>query len=130
MIVYLLIRAAKAIEDGKALKKDVKDLRAALHEATKVAIEILTDADAKMLLKMKWIDPLVVQLGELPQKVVAGLVEQVKAMSAKYAETFNDVEREMDAARGELGALLGELTGDEFDMKGVKALAKVVGGGK
>lgn len=126
----LLIRAAKALEDGKALKKEVKEMRAALHEATKVAVENLTDADAKMLLKMKWIDPLVAQLGELSQQVIAAFGEKVKALTAKYAETFNDVEREMDAARGELGALLGELTGDEFDMKGVKALAKVVGGGK
>lgn len=126
----LIIRAAKALDDGKALKKEVKDMRTALHEATKVAIENLTDADAKMLLKMKWIDPLVSQLGELSQQVIAVFIEKVETLTAKYAETFNDVEREMDAARSELGALLGELTGDEFDMKGVKALAKVVGGGK
>lgn len=125
-----IVRADKAIEDGKALKKEVKDMRAALHEATKVAIENLSDSDAKMLLKMKWIDPLAVRLGELSQQVIASFVEKVKAMTEKYAETFNDVEREMDVARSELGALLGELTGDEFDMKGVKTLAKVVGGGK
>ena len=126
----ILVKALTTIEQEKALKKAIKEMRAALHELTKQTVESLSDDDARMLLEQKWILPLYARIYSLSNGVVDSLIEAVKKLAAKYSETFNDVEREMDAARSELGALLGELTGDEFDMKGVTALAKVVGGGK
>lgn len=126
----VLVKALTTIEQEKALKKAIKEMRAALHELTKKTIETLSDDDVRMLLEQKWIMPLYARIYSLSNGVVDSLIEAVRKLAAKYAETFNDVEREMDMARGELGALLGELTGDEFDLKGVTALAKVVGGRK
>ena len=126
----VLVKALTAIEREKALKKAIKEMRAALHELTKETVESLSDEDARMLLEQKWILPLYARIYSLSNGVVDSLIEAVRKLASKYAETFNDVEREMDMARGELGALLGELTGDEFDLKGVNALAKVVGGGE
>lgn len=124
----ILVKALTAIEQEKTLKKTIKEMRAALHELTKQTIESLSDADARMLLEAKWITPLYARIYGLVNGVINSLVDAVKKLAAKYAETFNDVEAQMCTAEAELSGLLDDLTGDEFDMKGIAAIKRVMGG--
>ncbi len=122
----VLIAAAQGLAAEKALKAKIKEMKAELDAATKTAIENLSDADAKMLLKRKWIDPLVADLAALPDAALATLETKVKALGAKYAETFRGVEDEMRTAEKELGAMLGDLTGGEYDLKALAAVREAL----
>ena len=125
------VRAQSLLLREKALKKEIKDLKAELHLATKAAIEALSDEDARALLRAKWIDPLLDALRTIPGRIVDDLCANLKALAAKYAETFDGVEERMRAAETGLAALLGDLRGDAFDADALAALkAAVEGGGK
>lgn len=68
------------------------------------------------------------QLGSLPNAVVDELVAKVTALRDKYATTYADIDTEIQSIETELVGMLGNLTGNEFDMAGVGELAKLLGG--
>ena len=107
------------LDEEKTLRAQVKLDAAALHMQTKAAIEALTDAQAKALLEAKWITPLVDGMAELPNAVVRTLAEKVAALAAKYEVTYAAIEAEIGQTEKELAAMMDELTGSEFDMKGL-----------
>ena len=111
-----------------ALKKQVKDDSAALHQRTKGVIEHLTDEEVRDLLHRKWILPLMENLNSLPDAVLDDFVKQLDAVCKKYETTFEDVESQIASTEHELLGLLDDLQGNEFDMKGIAELKKLLGG--
>ena len=99
-----------------------------LHIKTKTTIETLTDENAYMLLEKKWIEPLVQNILELPKDVIHALSDKIKALSEKYAITFASVEKDIREAEIELSSLIGDLTGNEYDMKGLEELQALLNG--
>lgn len=95
---------------------------------TKKAIEELTDNQVKELLKLKWITPILSGLFELPKKIVNEFVLKLNALAKKYETTFFEVEEQIRETESSLCAMLDELTGNEFDMKGIAELKKLLGG--
>ena len=114
--------------EEKTLKKQVKDDSAALHQRTKGVIERLTDEEVRDLLHRKWILPLMENLNSLPDAVLDDFVKQVDAVCKKYETTFEDVESQIADTEHELLGLLDDLQGNEFDMKGIAELKKLLGG--
>lgn len=114
--------------EEKTLKKQVKEDSKALHLQTKVTIERLTDEQALQLLKQKWITPLVDSLSGLPTAVINNFVAKLVALTKKYETTFAEVDRQISETEASLANLLGELTGNEFDMQGINELKKLLGG--
>lgn len=128
--VLEVLRTAAALNDEeKALKKQVKAESAALHMATKAVIEGLTDEQVLELLELKWIKPLSSALHALPEAVVSALSKEVAALAKKYAVTMNDLDADIHRTEQEFTAMLGELTGSKFDMKGLAELKALLGGG-
>lgn len=125
---YVLTRAKSLIDEEKDLKKKLKFIKAEHHEKTKETIDNLTDEQARSLLDAKWDKPLIQQLGSLPNAVVDELVAKVTALRDKYATTYADIDTEIQSIETELVGMLGNLTGNEFDMAGVGELAKLLGG--
>ena len=125
---YVLVQAKTLIDEEKDLKKKLKFIKAEHHEKTKEAIENLIDGQACSLLDAKWNKPLVQQLGSLPNTAVDELVAKVGALRDKYATTYADIDAEIQSIETELVGMLGNLTGNEFDMAGVGELAKLLGG--
>lgn len=123
-----LVRAQMLLDEEKDLKKNIKILRAELEERTKEAIEDLSDEKCRQLLSAKWIDPLCAQLLSLPDGLIEKLVVDVSSLCSKYATTYADVCEQIDSAEAELSRMLGQLTGDKFDMAGVSELRKLLGG--
>ena len=103
--------------EEKTLKKQVKDDSAALHQRTKSVIERLTDEEVRDLLHRKW-----------PDAVLDDFVKQLDAVCKKYETTFEDVESQITNTEHELLGLLDDLQGNEFDMKGIAELKKLLGG--
>ena len=114
--------------EEKTLKKQVKDDSVALHQRTKGVIERLTDEEVRDLLHRKWILPLMENLNSLPDAVLDDFVKQVDAVCKKYETTFEDVESQIASTEHELLGLLDDLQGNEFDMKGIAELKKLLGG--
>ena len=123
-----LVRAQKLFDEEKALKKSLKEQRAALHEETKLVIEGLSDEQCRELLKAKWIEPLIKKLHELPTAAMEEFASKVKALYSKYETTYAEVCDQIDKAESELSSMLGDLTGNEFDMAGIAELKKLLGG--
>lgn len=114
--------------EEKSLKKKVKEEIAELQMRTKKAIEELTDSQVKELLNLKWIDPIISGLFALPRKIENELVTKLEALAKKYETTFFEVEEQIRETEASLCAMLDELTGNEFDMKGIAEFKKLLGG--
>lgn len=114
--------------EEKTLKKKVKEESAALHEWTKSVIEQLTDDEVLDLLHRKWILPLMENLNGLPDAVLDDFVKRLDAVCRKYETTFEDVESQIASTEKELLGMLDDLQGNEFDMKGIEELKKLLGG--
>ena len=92
---------------------------AKLHAETKKTIEELTDEQVYELLKLKWITPLINSLNNLLGSVLQQLSDKVQALAEKYATTFADIMNEINETKSSLALQINELTGNEFDMKGL-----------
>jgi len=121
-----LIRVSELIEEEKDLKKTVKEAATALHLKTKTTIENLTDEQVNELLHLKWIAPLCNELAAMPNSVITQLTTQVQALADKYAVTYSQVANDIKNTEQELAEMLGELTGNEFDMQGLAELKKLL----
>ncbi len=114
-----ILKVDKLIDEQKKLNSQVKAETAKLHAKTKETIEELTDEQVYELLELKWITPLINSLNNLPGSILQQLVDKVQALAEKYATTFADVMNEIDKTKSSLALQIDELTGNEFDMKGL-----------
>ena len=104
----------------KQLTKETLELLA----KTKEKIECLDMHEISALLDKKWIEPVASAISAMPDAVVAALADAVKALAEKYAVTYSDIEHDLATSRNELAKLVGQLTGDEFAIKGLMNLVK------
>lgn len=114
--------------EEKTLKKQVKEDSKDLHLLTKKTIEELTDEQARALLKLKWVTPLVESMAGLPSAIITDFIAKLVLLSKKYETTFAEVDRQISDTEASLASLLGELTGNEFDMLGINELKNLIGG--
>lgn len=129
-------RALKAVleqygnlsKEEKEIKKEIKELTSRLLIQTKETIEKLSDEQEKKLLSEKWIKPLISDLHNLPEQIVADLVKKVQSLADKYSTTLHDIEEEIEETERELIRMTDELTGNEFDMMGLASLKALLGG--
>lgn len=124
-----MLRVSTLMEEEKAVKREVKEMAAALHQHTKEVIESLTEEQVLELLDLKWIKPLSFALHVLPEAVVATFSKTVTALAEKYAVTMNDLDADIRRTEKEFCGMLDELSGSEFDMKGLAELKALLGGG-
>ena len=117
-------------KEEKRLKSEIKSESSALVNHTKETIENLSNEEARTLLEMKWIDSLLENLRKLPENTIDNLTKAVQQLSKKYETTFFDIEREIEETERELSDMTDELTGDEFDMKGLSELKALLMGGE
>lgn len=124
----ILRKVNALINEEKTLKKQVKEDEKALHILTKNTIEALDDAQAMQLIKLKWVTPLVEKMAGLPAAIINDFIAILVALSKKYETTFAEVDHQISETESSLANLLGELTGNEFDMQGINELKKLLGG--
>ena len=123
-----LEQVSHLLQSEKNLKAKIKKLSARLHAQTKDAIEQLTDDQATDLLKNKWIDPLIANLLAMPGAIVDSLAASISALQDKYATTLVDVEQQIAQAESDLAAMIDQLTGSEFDQKGLSQFKALLTG--
>lgn len=123
-----LDKVAALMQEEKELKSQIKNASAALQAKTKTTIESLTDEQACMLLEKKWIEPLVTNLSKLPDALVDSLVSKIQALESKYETTFFDVETQIQETQAQLAAMIDDLDGSEFDLKGLSEFKSLLMG--
>lgn len=123
-----IIQVAALMDEEKELKKAIKEASIALHLNTKSTIEKLTPEQVNQLLTLKWIKPLSDQLAAMPNEVINRLTSEVQALADKYAVTYSQVANEIRSTEQELADMMGELTGNEFDMQGLAELTSLLKG--
>ena len=127
---YIFATALALMAEEKEINKAIKEMKVALHIKTKETIESLSDEEANELLRLKWVMPLVNSILELPNSIIANLVKAVTNLSLKYSSTFVALEKEIDETQNEFGSMIDQLTGDDFDIKGLQQLKESLRSGK
>lgn len=115
-------------EKLKTIRKEIIQITKRLEENTIKKIETLTDDEVNMLLEKKWITPLVDSLNEMPGSVVADFIDAITKLTEKYAVTLTSLNKQIETTQNELFSLMGELTGSDFDIKGLETLKNLLGG--
>lgn len=123
-----IVQVSKLLTEEKDLKKQLAAETAKLHLQTKAAIEQLTDAQVYELLELKWINPFASSLNNLPKVLINELTAKVQALSEKYATTYAHVVDEIQQTENTLAALMDELVGNAFDMKGLSEFQTLLKG--
>lgn len=123
-----IIKVDDLISEEKNLKKDIKSDEDRLINRTIEAIENLSDEQVEMLLYEKWVKPLETKLYEMPENIIQNLCDRIKALSEKYAVTYSHIEEEIKQTSMSLSGMMKNLTGSEYDMKGLEELKKLLGG--
>ncbi len=88
------------------------------------AVQTLTDEEVAKFLHLKWVEPVCSGINGTMHSVLTDLEASILALSKKYATSYQQIDRNMAAANNELSELVGQLTGDEFAIKGLKELMK------
>lgn len=121
-------RVNKLIDEEKSLKARIKEDTAALHQLTKETIESLSDGQVKDLLCCKWVTPITTSLWTLPKNVASELATKAQALADKYQVTYSDVTAEIKEVEESLCAMIDDLCGNEYDMKGLNELQTLLRG--
>lgn len=118
--------AYQLLAEEKTLKAQIKTDSAKLHSDTKTAIENLSDDEAVDLLRQKWIEPLNQAMHRLPEALLADFSQKLTALCSKYADTYQDINTRKQHSAEQLSQMMNELTGDDFDLQGIKAWQAVL----
>ena len=124
----IIYQASDLLNKEKDLKKALKGLTINLHNDTKARIEAMSIEDAKKILRVKWIDPIIDDITRLPDSIVSTLTNKINALTKKYSVTLLDVEAQIDETEKAFANMIDDLEGSEFDMKGLKELQKILRG--
>lgn len=123
-----ILKVAKLINEEKLLKRQIKNESLELHNLTKMTIENLKDEEVIDLLDKKWIEPLVLGMIDLPNSIIQTLTDKIKQLSKKYDNTLIDLEHEINESEKELSTLIDDLTGNDYDMQGLKEFQQLLRG--
>ena len=125
---YRINVIARAIDEEKELKKIIKTQQSDLEVASKKAIEQLSDSDALLLLKKKWIIPILTSLAKLPELLLNEFATKLQKLSKKYETTYLDLDCQIKDTEKSLSDMIDDLDADEFDKKGLLELQKLLRG--
>lgn len=118
----------KLHNEEKKLNKQIKDEEIELQKEGIKAIENLSDSEIDDLLDTKWIKTLINSLNKLPEEVINDFIKNIENISKKYDTTLIDLNEEIKETEKELSNMIDELTGDEFDIKGLEEFKSLLGG--
>lgn len=126
----IILKVNDLLAKEKDLKAEIKKDSDLLHEKTKTTIENLSDEQVHDLLKLKWIKPITDGISSLPIGVISELSNKIQKLSEKYSTTLTDLDTEISETEKMLSSFIDELTGNEYDMKGLAEWQLLLGGQK
>jgi type I restriction enzyme M protein len=123
-----MLRVLSTMERETQLKREIKAMRAELHEKTRTTILGLDHETALIVLEAKWITPILDGIGALPKAFISDLIDGLDHLSEKYRVTFAEVGDEISMIEKVVSGSVAQLRGNEFNMEGFIELQKLLGG--
>ncbi len=124
----VLLEAALLLKEKGIVDAAIKTQAEELHTRTKERLEAMSEVEAHMLLRLKWIPALEEKIQGLPQAAIDTMLARLDNLCRKYETTFAEVETQIAETEQSLCSMLDELCGNEFDMAGIAELKKLLGG--
>lgn len=101
----------------------------ALDEKARERYVSLTDEEImELLVNKKWYYAIGKEIIDLYTAISHKLAERITELSKRYELTLTDLDSKINEAESSLSDMLGELTGDDYDMKAFAELIKLLGG--
>lgn len=113
-----LKKLATLWDEKLKLEKALKAERKTLEEETIARIKVLTDEQIEQFLREKWITPVASKIMENVNNADF-IISKVKALAEKYATSYHEIETQLSEAQNELSALISDITGDEYAIRGL-----------
>lgn len=111
-----------------ALKKQIKEIKTNLDNKAREAIVTLSDDDVKMLLKEKWLTPAMQNINAIPNSIISDLIRSVLEIISKYENPILTLDTDIAKTEKSLSDMLGDLTGDAFDVSAIQQFNHLLGG--
>ena len=115
-----IIEVNNLFEEQKKLNKDIKNSNNNIEIMAQKEIENLSYEDICKMLNRKWITPVIDGIDKLINDIIVKFAKDIEKMSAKYEQTLKDIDDEIVKTEKELSKMINELTGSEYDMKGLE----------
>ena len=112
------------MDEETQCKRELRIKKDELHLKTKNTIENMDQDTALRLLDLKWIEPFVSGIFQLPEDMINQMISKIITLNNKYATTFADIEEGITDTSKTLYKMLGDLTGSVSDMEGLAEFRK------
>ena len=109
-------------DEQSKLNKEIKIAKLELIQLTKDAIENLSEEEIENFLHIKWINPICDGIEDVLTEAIDGLKKRISYLVSKYSTSFKDIESSLNDVQSSLETLIGNLTGDEYTLKGLNEL--------
>ena len=73
------------------------------------------------------IAPIVSSIATIPDDIIKNFIAKIDHLEKKYVVTYFEVYDNIRKAETELSSMIDELTGSEFDMKGLEGFKSLLG---
>ena len=123
-----IIEVNNLYEEQKNLNKSIKDTKIILETEAKKAVENLTHDEICELLNKKWINPIVTGIDKQIDSLIVDFSKNIEKLSNKYNQTLFDIDNEIKETEKVLANMITELTGPDYDMKGLEDLKSLFNG--
>ena len=125
-----IIEVNNLFNEQKQLSKKIKENIKELDIEVQKEIQNLTDEEIYYLLNQKWILPIISGVNSLVDELIREFSDKLFVLSNKYSKTMVDIDKEIESTEKDIIKSLSQLTGDDFDMKGISDLMNLIGGNK
>ncbi|MFV8476909.1 N-6 DNA methylase [Mycoplasma sp. Z355B] len=112
--------------EKKEVAKQSKALAEELVKQTIAIYDTLSDADARELITIKWVTPVIKSLENLPTTILETYADNLKKLGEKYQNTLMDIENDIREVSNTLISLIDELDANEEDKKGLEEFKKLL----
>lgn len=123
-----VIEVNSLFEEQKKLNKEIKDGKTNIEIVAAKEIESLTYEEITELLTRKWIHPIIKELDKLINDVIVDFSKNIEKLAKKYEQTLRNIDEEIVKTEKELAVMIDNLTGSEYDMKGLEDFKSLFNG--
>ena len=114
--------------EEKALKIKKDNIIKEREEKTIKIINNLSDERVLELLEDKWIVPIMNSIYSVVDDFINDFIREIKFLENKYSETYNDIVQKNIESKDKICEMIGQLIGNEFDIKGLNDFKGFLGG--
>lgn len=125
---YIVVKAINLLDEKKSVSDELRVKSNELVEKTVKTIKNLSDKKVKELLYIKWIEPIISDINNMPNDYLSDFIEEIKKLASKYDNIYENIEKKISNTSKDLSEMLKDLQGNEYDIKGINELKELLNG--